>query len=172
MVEKTKTVAREPDSALGVFETHYKARRDFRERQNTGNLLVKSTDRDWEIARQGKVKHYLSPWVYQENALNDWAVFVQDVVERTGKHRHQGALAIFVIEGRGYTVVDGVRMDWEKGDLILLPVKPGGCEHQHFNLDPGKPCKWLAMYYKPMREQVATYTEQIELSPLYTGANK
>ncbi|MBI2954892.1 MAG: cupin domain-containing protein [Chloroflexi bacterium] len=171
-MEKTKTAAREPESSQNVYEAHFKARRDFTDRQNTGNLLVKSTDREWEICRQAKMKSYLSPWMFQDNALNDWAVFMQDIVERSGRHRHQGGLAIFVLEGRGWTVVDGVRMDWEKGDLILLPIKPGGCEHQHFNAEPGKPCKWMAMYYSRTLEQIATTMEQVELSPLYSGSTK
>ena len=44
---------------------------------------------------------------------------------RSGKHRHQGGLVIYVLEGKGYSIVDGERKDWEKGDLVLLPMKPG-----------------------------------------------
>ena len=40
-------------------------------------------------------------------------------------HRHQGGLALFVLDGRGHTIVNGVTHDWEAGDLILLPVAPG-----------------------------------------------
>ncbi len=172
MVEKTKTSVREPGPESSTYEIHYKARTDFIQRQNTGKLLIKANERDWEVGRQGKTKWFLYPNVWPEHALQDWAVFQQDIVKHSGKHRHQGSLIIFVLEGRGYTVVDGMRRDWKKGDLILLPLKQGGVEHQHFNLDPGQPCKWLAMIYIPMYDQVASFTQQIELSPLYTAGTK
>ncbi len=53
-------------------------------------------------------------------------------------------------------------MEWKKGDLILLPVKPGGVEYQHFNLDPKKPVRWLAMIYAPYQDAIAHYLEQKE----------
>ena len=172
MVDKTKTKVRESGADPSVYEIHYKARKDFIQRQNTGKLLVKSIEREFENSRQGRVKFILYPNVWPENALQDWAVFMQDIVRHSGKHRHQGSLVIFVLEGRGYTVVDGVRMDWKKNDLILLPLKPGGVEHQHFNLQPGEPCTWLAFIHIPTYDQVASVTEQLELSPLYSSTVK
>src|SRR5439155_811034 len=76
--------------------------------------------------------------------LVDWNVFVQDIRVHSGKHRHQGGLVIYIMEGEGYSVVDGERHDWEAGDLLLLPVKKGGVEHQHFNKDDAHPAKWIA----------------------------
>jgi len=172
MVEKTKTILREPGPEINMYEIHCKARRDFIQRQNIGKLLIKANERTWEISRQAKIKNFMYPNMFPENALQDWVIFQQDIVTHSGKHRHQGSLVIFVLEGRGYTVVDGVRQDWKKGDLILLPLKEGGVEHQHFNLEQGKPCKWIAMIYLPMYDQVASFTEQIELSPLYTAGAK
>ncbi|MBI2952831.1 MAG: cupin domain-containing protein [Chloroflexi bacterium] len=169
MIDKTRTMAREPGNAASMYEVHVKARRDFIERQNTGKLLIKSNEREFQVSRQGKAKKFLYPDMWPENALQEWSVFLHEIVTHSGKHRHQGSLVIFVLEGRGYTVVDGVRMDWKKGDLILLPLKPGGIEHQHFNLDPSKSSKWMAFIYIPMYNQVASFTEQIELCPLYTA---
>lgn len=171
-MEKTRTKTREPEPEISNYEFHIKYRRDFIQRQNTGKLLIKASERNWAISRQSKSKTFMYPNRWPEHALQDWQVFMQDVVTHSGKHRHQGGVAIFVLEGRGYTVVNGVRMDWKKGDLILLPLIPGGVEHQHFNLEPGKPCRWLANIYVPMYDQVASFTEQIEVCPLYSGATK
>ncbi len=41
----------------------------------------------------------------------------------------------------------GERVDWEKGDLVLPPMKPSGVEHQHFKLDPEKPALWMAFIH-------------------------
>ncbi len=152
-----------------VYHKHVKARQEFIERNLTGQLLIKSTDRKWDITRQGRVKHYLYPNVFCDTALQEWQVFLQDVQTHSGMHRHQGALAIYVLEGRGYTLIDGKRHDWKQGDLILLPLRPNGVEHQHFNAEPGAGCLWIAFIFMPMYDQVASYTEQIENSPLYDG---
>ncbi len=47
----------------------------------------------------------------------------------TGKHSH-GEEAIFVIEGEGFSVVDGKRYDWDTGSCLFMPY---GSIHQHFN---------------------------------------
>jgi len=51
------------------------------------------------------------------------------------------------------------------GCLIILPVKPNGCEHQHFNKIPGKPAKWMAFQYWPFTKVLGPMFEQIEDSP-------
>ena len=52
-------------------------------------------------------------------------MFIHTITTKSGEHRHQGGLLIFVLEGKGYSIVDGERWDWEKGDLVLLPMQPG-----------------------------------------------
>lgn len=137
------------------------------EYQRNGKVLVKGEEREWEITKQGKVKYYLEPNTLKDHALRDWMVFIQDIQTHSGAHKHQGGVVIFVLEGKGYTVVDGERWDWEAGDLIILPLKPGGVEHQHFNLDPGKACKWLALSFLPFRSATISEFTQKSFSPLY-----
>ncbi len=91
-------------------------------------------------------------------------MFKHQIVTKSGRHRHQGGLLIFVTEGKGYSIVDGERWDWEKGDLVLLPMKPGGVEHQHFNLHD-KPSEWAAFINVPIQEHVASDLQQTEVSP-------
>ena len=67
----------------------------------------------------------------------------------------------------GYPIVDGERWDWKKGSLVLLPMKPGGVEHQHFNLDPGGPSIWVAFVPIALTEHVASQLKQTETSPEY-----
>lgn len=165
---RVSTREREPGSE-SVYQRHVKARQEFIQRNLTGKVLIKSTDREWDITRQGRTKHYLYPNVFSDTALQEWQVFLNDIKTHTGSHRHQGGLAIYVLEGRGYTLIDGKRHDWKKGDLILLPLKPNGVEHQHFNTEQGAGCRWIAFIFMPMYDQVASFTEQITDSPLYKG---
>lgn len=85
--------------------------------------------------------------------------------------RDRQRAAIYVIEGKGYTVVEGQRQDWESGDLVLLPIQPGGVEHQHFNLNGDTPSRWMAYIYKPFHDEVAHGMEQREESPEFQGSD-
>jgi len=134
------------------------------ERQKKGLVLIKSEDRPWQQARQGKLKYYLIPSLYPDTVLQSWRVFVHEITTQSGKHRHQGGVSIYVLEGKGYTIADGKRIDWEEGDLILLPIKPGGVEHQHFNLSK-KPSRWIAFVYLPLIDHIAHHLEQVETAP-------
>lgn len=164
--ERTRVREREREAAPGnTYENVLYQRKRFVEQQLTGKVVVKDSDREWELSRQGRLKYYLQPHTFEDHALRDWQVFAQDIRVHSGSHVHQGGLVIFVLEGKGYTIIDGERYDWEAGDLILLPTKPGGVEHQHFNLDPSKGCKWVAFIYWPYWDAVASEMTQGELCP-------
>lgn len=138
----------------------------IKDRHARGRILVRGVDMPWEQNRQGRVKLYLNP-EYRENALRDWTFFLHDIRIHTGSHRHQGGIFIYVVEGEGYTLVDGVRHDWSAGDLILLPLQPGGVEHEHHNLDPDTRCRWVATFYWPWWELVASEFTQLRDHPDY-----
>lgn len=51
---------------------------------------------------------------------------------RTRSHRHTHTEAmLYVLEGRGYSEIDGVRHDWQEGDAVHVP--PRMTLHEHFN---------------------------------------
>lgn len=142
----------------------------WRERAEQGQVVVKGKNVPWRQGRQALVRWLAHP-LHKDLALSGWLFFIQDIRSHSGRHVHQGGLAIYVIEGKGWTTVDGVRHDWEAGDLILLPIKPKGVEHQHFNAEPGKPCKWLAMIYTHFYEALCCQHEQKEVSPDWAKAH-
>jgi hypothetical protein len=166
MSELERTRTREPgtipDSNYERFMQH---RKQFDSRQLTGPVVVKKSDREYEVNRQGRLIYYLDPVNFKDTPLQDWHVFSHDIRTHSGRHRHQGGLVIYVIEGRGYSEVDGERIDWRKGDLLLLPLKPEGVEHQHFNLDPGSPCHWVAFVNVPIFDYLASEIVQTAISP-------
>lgn len=164
--ERTRVREREPAQE----RTYDKALRFYRERAErnaTGPVVIRSTDREFELSRQGRIKYYLNHLVHKETPLQQWLVFTHEIRTQSGKHRHQGGLVIYVIEGKGYSIVEGERWEWEAGDLVLLPMKPGGVEHQHFNLDPEKPSTWIAFINTPIMEHLAHEMTQMESSPDY-----
>jgi len=53
--------------------------------------------------------------------------------EHTQAHRHTSSAAFHVIEGSGYAVVDGQRLDWEDKDVFCVPGLglPRARQHRH-----------------------------------------
>jgi len=49
---------------------------------------------------------------------------------KTLGHRHTVEAAIYVLQGNGYSIVDGVRYDWAPGDFISVPMFSW---HRHLN---------------------------------------
>ncbi len=66
---------------------------------------------------------------------------------RTQKHGHVNEAAFYILDGKGYEVHDGVRYDWQAGDVAIVH---NNCVHQHFNASPDKPARALVIKTKPM----------------------
>lgn len=130
-----------------------------------GQIVIKGKNRPWELTRQGRLRNFVTGRREEELAAPGWTTFQHEIRKHSGMHRHQGGNHIFVLAGKGYTLVEGVRHDWEAGDLVMLPILPGGVAHQHFNLDPATPAVWMNMVYGPLKEPLANWHEQLELSP-------
>lgn len=170
MAEGERTRERErPPLEDNPYEIYMRKRKERAERNRTGKIVIKPSDREVFMARQGRLQFLLNPFIYPDTPLQDWHVFKHEIRTRSGKHRHQGEVIIYVLEGKGYSIVDGERVDWKEGDLILLPLKPNEVEHQHFNEDPEKPAKWMAFRCIPTGEHLATETDQLENSPEFKG---
>ena len=167
-MERTRLRQREPLGPDG-YERLVKAQAELRERAFRGRIVVRAGEQPWEQTRMGRLRFYVARSSDTGSALHQWLVFQHDIHSHSGKHRHQGGLAIFVVEGEGYTEVDGDRIDWQAGDLILLPIKPDGVEHQHFSKRPGEPCKWVAFIYMPYQDETGFYLEQQENAPEFAG---
>ena len=77
------------------------------------------------------------------------------------KHRHTYETILFVLEGSGYSVVEGDRVEWEAGDAIH--IAPWSW-HQHFNTDPDKEVKFLSGTNAPLLQSVGNvdYREEAD----------
>lgn len=165
MLEQERTRSREPEAAGNKYERTMRLRDGWMDKAMNGQVLVRGEEREYELNRQGRIRYYLQPQHYPEMALADWVIFINHIQRQSGKHRHQGGLVIFVLEGEGVTDFDGVRVDWKAGDLLLLPVKPQGVAHQHFNKDLEKGCRWMAFIYEPFAHYVMDHIVQLEDMP-------
>jgi hypothetical protein len=168
--QRSRSRVREAETIAGdSYELIVKQRETYIERQQTGPVVITSEERKIQVSRQGTLRYYLAPLSHPETPLQDWLVFENHVRTHSGKHRHQGGLVIYVIEGEGYSVVDGEQINWKAGDLLLLPIRPGGVEHQHFNTKAGTSCRWIAFCHLPMMDHLAMEMTQIEINPDFRG---
>lgn len=75
------------------------------------------------------------------------------------KHGHIGEAMFYVLEGKGYEIHDGVKYEWEAGDVVL--VNPGGCVHQHFNSSSEKPAKVWVFHCSPVFRVMNLFAERL-----------
>jgi gentisate 1,2-dioxygenase len=50
----------------------------------------------------------------------------------SGAHKH-GEEVMYIVAGEGFSIVDGIRYEWQAGSTIAIPF---GAVHQHFNTGP------------------------------------
>jgi quercetin dioxygenase-like cupin family protein len=71
----------------------------------------------------------------ETNGFRAKAVSMTNIFEeapRSGSHRHAHTEAmLYVLEGNGYSMIDGQRYDWQQGDAVHVP--PRMTVHEHFN---------------------------------------
>lgn len=162
---RTREPALTPKEKMGytVITGGWKVRHD---RADHGEILVKQKEQPIEINPQGQCYFWAHPGL-TERATVDWDIFTNEIHTHSGLHVHQGGLVLFVIDGRGYTTIDGEAVHWKKGDLILLPIQPGGVAHQHFNIVDEEPSTWIAFIYEPWINAMGNTFEQRDLHPEY-----
>ena len=66
---------------------------------------------------------------------------------KSQKHGHVNEAAFYILDDKGYEIHDGVRYDWQAGDVVVVH---NNCVHQHFNASPDKPARALVLKTKPM----------------------
>jgi quercetin dioxygenase-like cupin family protein len=106
---------------------------------------------DWKV---GLVDEYLG----FDNRIMAMYVHQMPPDSHTETHKH-GEAIVYVLSGRGYSIVEGERYEWRAGDCIF--VQPGTW-HQHFNSDPERVSQHLAMYIAPMRDRIVRGAEFVD----------
>jgi quercetin dioxygenase-like cupin family protein len=81
-------------------------------------------------------------------------------------HGHQNEAIFYILEGRGYEVHDGVRRDFEAGDVVIVPP---GTVHQHCNADPDHPVKAIAINPKSVYMYLNLIQQRIVEHPPHEG---
>lgn len=132
-------------------------------------IIVRGKDRQQENSAMGLLRWYMHPSMLT-NALQTMNFYEQELPpgSRSGRLQFQGGQVMFILEGRGHTLVDGVKHPWEAGDVLNLPLRRDGIVVQHVNGDPERAAKFVVV--EPNLMQAATVDrgagfELLEASP-------
>ncbi|MBB5638190.1 quercetin dioxygenase-like cupin family protein [Pedobacter cryoconitis] len=77
----------------------------------------------------------------------------------TNKHRHTYETVLYVLEGQGYTEVEGVKVEWKAGDAVYIPSWAWHC---HQNLSESGPAKYLACENAPQLQNLGVALREEE----------
>ncbi len=132
-----------PDNLLDEL---LRRRDEQRTKLKKASKVVDGASLPLENNLMGLYRWYLHP-ALDDVALRDALFWIQEIPPsgRSGKQKAQGGRVHYVLEGKGHTVIDDKRYDWEKGDIILIPIKSHGTEFQHFNDDATNWAKFIAV---------------------------
>jgi len=77
--------------------------------------------------------------------------------EHTLAHRHTGSCLYHVAKGRGHSVIDGKRFDWQERDIFCVP---SWAWHEHANDQPGEDACLFCLSDLPVMRALGLYREQ------------
>ena len=124
-------------AANNFWERLLELRDKQRAERANGMQVIKRRDLPLETNRQGLMRWYMHPEI-TDTVLSTYLCFEQEIPpgSRSGRVKFQGGQVLYVVAGRGYTILDGVKHAWGAGDVINLPLRRGGIIVQHVNDDP------------------------------------
>ncbi len=75
----------------------------------------------------------------------------------TQAHRQVNSSVYYAFEGRGSTVIGGIRYDWEKGDIFVIP---SWTYHEHSNNSKSEPAILFSIQDTPILVALGKYREE------------
>ncbi len=71
--------------------------------------------------------------------------------QKTNRHRHTYETILYVLEGKGWTLVEDEKVEWEAGDAVYIP---SWAWHQHQNLSDTEPARYIACENAPQLQNL------------------
>jgi hypothetical protein len=151
-----------------------KLRDQQREERKNGLQMIRESDLPLEVNRQGLMRWYMHPAI-RDTVLSTMLFFEQEIPpgSRSGRLKFQGGQVMMILEGAGYTLIDGVKHAWSAGDVVNLPILADGIVVQHFNPDPKITVKFIAAemnWFDCTSVDRGSGFEQLEDAPEYIAA--
>jgi gentisate 1,2-dioxygenase len=142
-----------------------------RKERASGIQVVRRRDISPETNSQGIMRWYMHPEI-KDIVLSTLSIYEQEIPpgSRSGRLQFQGGHVMFIVQGTGYTVIDGVKYPWKKKDVVNLPLKKDGIIVQHFNSSADEPVRFLLVepnLFAATGVDRGCGFEQVESSPDY-----
>lgn len=155
------------------YDALLRMRDEYRERAREALSVVRGDQLSWEMTRQGKLKWFLHP-MKTDTVIKNLLVWEQEIPPggESGKQHLPGGVAHYILEGTGYSMIDGVRYDWKEGDGLGLPLNPEGVVCQHFNRSHDRPARFIAVMpnlIETLGVDLGARFEQLEDAPQTEG---
>jgi pyrroloquinoline-quinone synthase len=80
--------------------------------------------------------------------------------QRTRRHRHNYETIIYVLSGRGKTVIDDVEIEWSSGDALYIPC---WSYHHHVNVNSEADACYIACENAPLLQNLGQIAVREEL---------
>lgn len=77
----------------------------------------------------------------------------------TNRHRHTYETVLYVIEGKGWTEIEGERVEWEAGDAVYIP---SWAWHRHQNTSEVENAKYVACENAPQLQNLGVALREEE----------
>ena len=151
----------------GPVEDPYERTKRIREAGQAyleGRVILRKRDMQWKPTKQAGMRCAL---ITHEGGFSYRAVnfsLINEIPPRwhTGRHIHAEAM-IYVLEGRGYSIIDGKHYGWQAGDI--LHVQGPHTDHQHFNTEDA-PVRYMRIGFT-IRDLYPNYDKKEQVS--YSG---
>ena len=119
---------------------------DELERLRSMPRVRKAKDIKFVDGPQAFSRHYVEP---KDGITQNFHLHLEEYGPggKSQKHGHVNEAAFYILDGTGYEIHDGIRYDWQAGDVAIVH---NNCVHQHFNASSEKPARALVLKTKPM----------------------
>lgn len=77
--------------------------------------------------------------------------------EHTKAHRHTGSVLYQVAKGKGYSIINGQRFDWQEHDIFCVPT---WMFHEHVNANPSEDACLFSFNDMPVMNALGIYREE------------
>jgi gentisate 1,2-dioxygenase len=130
------------------YERTIELAKESARRAKRGPVVVHTRELKLEHVK-GRTRTYVSEPEILGSMVQTMAMFIAEIAPagKTGKHRHFNEAMIYILEGRGHSVIEGERYEWGEGDVVSIPLYAW---HQHFNDDPAVAARYLGVTNIPL----------------------
>jgi gentisate 1,2-dioxygenase len=124
-----------------------------------GPAIVRKSDLKWEVTSMASRSALIMHPKINNSVAQTLMAFLTEIPPggKSGRHSHNSEAIIYILQGKGYSIFDDVRYDWEAGDTVSPPAN---ALHQHFNADSETPVVIFAVTNNPLLEAMGIHVQE------------